>query len=1074
MLNAERSTSRAVEERLKLFISYSRSDSEIADALVASLLARGFDVTIDTRSLPFGEKWQAELAEFIRTSDTVIWLISDHSIQSHWVNWELDEVARRNKRLVPVLVGDTPRDKLPRQLGDIHILPAAGLYKPDEHFETLVQVLKTNNPWLKEASRLSDRATEWLGSSRSGALLLQGSALSAAERWKERRPHQAPAPPTEVLDLILESRKSATRRQRYWVGGSVAVAAVSLALAAVAYTLKLEADQQRSNAKLNESKAVQNEKMARKERDAALATQSRFLNDLARQELRNGNASNAVLLAVEALPADKTAPDARPYLAEAEATLYAGVSALRERKVLSGHTFEIRHHAISKDGKYGATASGSSEFSRSTADNSARVWDLATGKEIRSFNGHKRSINYVAFSPNGDRLVTASDDNTAIVWNVESGAKIARLEGHKYHVMRAEFIASGHEIITSSGGDEANRGGVSDGMVRVWDATTGWEKFSFSGELFAISRDDRVLATASDTEIAIWSFEEKKKLVSINAKNAKPRHLEFSPDGKQLIAALADGSAQVWNVSSGQERNRLLGHALGVLRAHFSPDGSQIVTFSGGVGSDPNLDADRNVPRIWDASTGKQLVLLQGHAEAVTSVSFSPDGQHVVSSSNDGSLFVWDARSGRDIAKLGGHTSRVNHASFTPDGRLILSSGGDNIARLWSVNSATHIATVRKHRDKLYHTRFSPDGTTVLTGGGFGAYPWYHENYAPAERIARLSSFANWDSPIDLTGHEKVIRHAGFSPDGKSVVTTSDDHTARIWDTASGETTAVIRGHRGTVVHADFSPDNRLLVTASKDRTARVWRTNTGAEVASLAVGERVNRVRFSPKGHYIATATESGKVLVWNAQTFNKALVLEGHTYGVFHVEFSLDEEYLVTVAGGIRPTGFPAQSDRSARLWSVKDGRPLAKLEHADSVITYAFFSSDSQLVITCGNGSAAAWATRTGKSLQTFDLQQGWIFECALAPQGDKLLVTSSSGHASLWDVASGKLLQMTPVHPSGVNAASLDKTGEHVAVGYEDGNAIVWKTFRSTKELMEFAESAVPRSLTSEQRRQFFLD
>ena len=127
MLNAERSTPRPAEGRFKIFISYSRRDSAAAEALVTSLLARGFDVTLDTRNLPFGEKWQAELAEFIRTSDTVIWLISNHSIQSRWVNWELDEVAERNKRLVPVLVGDTPRDKLPRQLGDIHILPAVGL-----------------------------------------------------------------------------------------------------------------------------------------------------------------------------------------------------------------------------------------------------------------------------------------------------------------------------------------------------------------------------------------------------------------------------------------------------------------------------------------------------------------------------------------------------------------------------------------------------------------------------------------------------------------------------------------------------------------------------------------------------------------------------------------------------------------------------------------------------------------------------------------------------------------------------------------------------------------------------------
>src|SRR4051794_26657774 len=113
-------------DALNVFISYSRRDSAIADLIVEALSARGFEVTIDRRNLPFGEKWQAELAGFIGSSDTVIWLVSEASVRSEWVNWELDEVARCKKRLVPVMIGDTPRDRLPRQLGEIHILPAEG------------------------------------------------------------------------------------------------------------------------------------------------------------------------------------------------------------------------------------------------------------------------------------------------------------------------------------------------------------------------------------------------------------------------------------------------------------------------------------------------------------------------------------------------------------------------------------------------------------------------------------------------------------------------------------------------------------------------------------------------------------------------------------------------------------------------------------------------------------------------------------------------------------------------------------------------------------------------------------
>lgn len=236
--------------KFKVFISYSRQDAAAADEIVDALKVRGFEVTIDTRDLPFGEKWQAELAEFIRLSDTVIWLISEASIRSEWVNWELDEVKTRNKRLVPVMVGLTSPDKLPRQLGEIHILPVGRRFDLARDLDELVQVLETDRAWLKQSSRLQDRATEWLAKGRGKGLLLSSGTLSDAERWKERRPTRAPAPAQEVLDLLLASRQAATQRQRWWIGGSLTVMLGSLLLAGYAYLQSVEADRQRDVAQL--------------------------------------------------------------------------------------------------------------------------------------------------------------------------------------------------------------------------------------------------------------------------------------------------------------------------------------------------------------------------------------------------------------------------------------------------------------------------------------------------------------------------------------------------------------------------------------------------------------------------------------------------------------------------------------------------------------------------------------------------------------------------------------------------------------------------------------------------------
>lgn len=125
------------DDKLKLFISYSRREMTIADTLVGDLERANFEVTIDRRDLPYGEAWQKELEDFIRASDTVVWLVSSESVRSKWCNWELGEVGRLNKRLVPVRIDDVPPESIPEILGRIHLLPAEGVYDRAIHFSHL-------------------------------------------------------------------------------------------------------------------------------------------------------------------------------------------------------------------------------------------------------------------------------------------------------------------------------------------------------------------------------------------------------------------------------------------------------------------------------------------------------------------------------------------------------------------------------------------------------------------------------------------------------------------------------------------------------------------------------------------------------------------------------------------------------------------------------------------------------------------------------------------------------------------------------------------------------------------------
>ena len=145
-------------DALKIFLSYSRADMVAADALVEALEQQGFAVTIDRRDLPYGEEWQKELAGFIAASDTVVWLVSPDSVKSKWCNWELGEVGRLSKRLVPVVVRATAAGSLPEALGKIHLLPAQGAYEAATHEADLVKALNTDREWLKKSTSLGEDA----------------------------------------------------------------------------------------------------------------------------------------------------------------------------------------------------------------------------------------------------------------------------------------------------------------------------------------------------------------------------------------------------------------------------------------------------------------------------------------------------------------------------------------------------------------------------------------------------------------------------------------------------------------------------------------------------------------------------------------------------------------------------------------------------------------------------------------------------------------------------------------------------------------------------------------------------
>jgi WD40 repeat protein len=922
--------------RFRIFVSYSRHDAASADALVNALIARGFEVTIDRRNLEFGVKWQAELAEFIRLSDTVIWLVSEASIHSQWVNWELDEVSKRNKRLVPVMVGDTPRDKLPRQIGEIQILPFEGLFDPVRDLDPLVHVLETDHDWLKESSRLFDRAYEWLAKHRTTALLLRGAALSGAERWKDNRPAKAPAPAPEVLDLILSSRQAATRTHRRWIGGSLLVAIGALILATFAFL----------------------------QRNQALLSQSRFLSNVANERTEAGDPGTGMLLALEGLPTWPIAID-RPLAIEALRSLYKGTFALRESLLLAGHADDVNDVAFSSNGK---------RLLSTSDDGTVRVWSPKSSKQLMVISGHEKAVlNAVhqgqrerllqaAFSPNDKILVTVSALDPAIhVWDAQTGTEIKQLTGHLEGVLGITFDSTGKRLASGSADRTARIWSIADAEMPTI-VLRGHQDWVNS---VTFSHDNTLVLTASkDRHAKLWEL----PTGHLRADFIHPDDVlgaEFNSTLDRILT-WSRSAVLLWDSHSADLITTLEGHSDDIQSATFSHDGLSIATAS----------KDQRIG-IWDARTGDLRKMLDGHTDMVTRTKFSSNDQFLASSSRDGRAIIWDARIGQRRSVLGGHQGPIFDVVFSPDDKFVATASRDRTARLWALEGGPSVRVLRAHTKAINGLDISHDGTQLATASDDNtAAIWEFETgnlitkleehksavrqvsfdssgerlvSASDDRTAIIWAISRRKAQVRLIGHDKPVNDASFCASGLFVVTASDDRTAAIWQGIDGQRNTVLRGHTAEVLSARCNARGDRVVTASLDSTARIWDVRSGEELAILTGHDAaVTSAAFSPDGSIIMTSSVDGTARLWSAEDGNIIATFPKYTKPLVHVTMSDNGKFIVTGA-----------VDGTSSVW---DGRTFQLeaiyTEHQSNVSANRFRPGTLDVASSSGNGEIHFW--------------------------------------------------------------------------------------------------------------------
>jgi WD40 repeat protein len=492
----------------------------------------------------------------------------------------------------------------------------------------------------------------------------------------------------------------------------------------------------------------------------------------------------------------------------------------------------------------------------------------------------------------------------------------------------------------------------------------------------------------------------------------------FSADGRRVVSA-AGTVATVWNVRTGKPVARLEGHRRALRGARFSPDGRRVVTAS-----------DDRTARLWDSRTGEPLATLR-HRDVVTDAVFSPDGLRVATASDDGRAGLWDARTGAPIAFVGRTPGAdVTGLAWSRVGSRLVTTTHDGYVLVWDGRTGERVRAILGNplHSPVYTPSLNPSGTEVAVASWDDARVW---SVTSGKLVKRIQAHA-------LGAIEIYVHDTDFSRDGRYLVTSGVDGTAKVWSAPGWAQLASLVGHSGGVQTAEFSRDGSRVLTHGSDGTARVWDSFTGESVAVLRVpGGTIRSAAFAPDGNRVVTATDDG-LRVWEASGFVPVRRITPPRDAPRDTDAYLTDAIFDADGGVLATVG----NQSVVRLWRVANGRHVTRLR-GEGAFQFdpggrVAFSPDGTRAVTAGPEWAFIWDARSGEELARLRQPDGTI-RLAFSLDGRRVLTTGGDGRVRVWDASDGTRLRMLKVAAPGDQDAHVAFTpdGRTVAVSTPRG-------------------------------------
>lgn len=1034
----------------QVFLAYAHEDSAVMEQIRRSLRREGLTVWSNTDDIQTGEAFDQAIKRGIEQASSVLYLISPAALRSDYCQQELNYALQLQKRIIPLLVQETPVQELPEALKTLQYIDLTDNvetadYRLDE--SQLIKILRTDTAYYADHRNLLVRALRWQRQHQNASSLLRGHQLRHAASWlktaQQRQQHRPTAlhneyiaesqqqPPASSLDVFISYCEAnadlahrlndalQTQGKTTWFDRENIPAEVDSqqeihqgieASDNVLFLLSQEAIQSPVLTAEVEHAAALNKRMMTVHHQGVDATQ--LHHELAKVDAIDFSASEAEFSAgfnqlVRTLETDRE--HVHSHTQWSQRSLEWQQKDHSQDLLLRGNEFAIAKAWLSEAQEFGKQPAPTALQQDYIAKSQAAI-EADMRREKRRLLILKSLLGLVSAA------FVAAVGAGAFAFNqsaVARKAKLLALSGKSEALFSSgETFNALLEGLVAAGALKQTRWVQGDPQVRSEIATALLNAFYWVKEenrleghrdgvrSAAFSTDGRLIATASmDGTLRLWQAD-GNPLFTLANHSGPVRDVVWWPDNTMLASAGDDGTIKLWR-QDGAVLRTIMAHEGTIYALSLSPDGHLLA--SGG---------DDGEVKLW-RQDGTLVATLTGHEQRVRDVAWSPDGQLVASTSSDRTVRLWTP-AGEAVTTFGSHTGDMEGIAWSPDSQRLATASGDRTVKLWT-RSGSELQTLRGHTAGVEGVQFSPDGELIASAGD--------------DSMVKLWR-ADGSLLTTLKGHATTVTAVAFSPDSRHLASTSWDQTIKLWSLDSAKIRTVVR-QASLVQDVAFSPDGSVLASGSSDRSVTLWRPRGGMlRRLKDAHGDVVYSVGFHPDGKTLVTASGDRTVKLWDLQTGVRQRTLSGHQGAVYSANVSPDGKTLATASG-----------DRTMKLWSIGSGKLQETFAGHTEAVHHVAWSPNGQLLATASADNTAIIWTLEGIAVPPLRGHTGAVYSVAWEPNGELLATASADNTLKLWN-RTGLLLQTFVGHRDKVMDVHFGPDGNTLISASADNTLKVW--------------------------------